>query len=224
MKRIRLILADDHTMVREGLQLLLDSQPDMQVVALAGDGSEILTKVRGVQPDCVVMDLAMPNLNGLEATEKLKAEHPQVKIIALTFLEDANYFRQLVNSGVDGYVLKRSVGTELIHAIQSVAQGQVYFDAALAFKALRNSNGFAANKGHAASAELSEQEKKVLTLLAWGHGQKEIAARLELSVKTVDTYKGRILKKLGLSSRSEMVQYALRRGWLHEEGLGSGHE
>ena len=218
MKRIRLVLADDHTMVRDGLQLLIDNQPNMEVVAVADDGVEVLTKVKDLQADSVVIDPSMPKLNGLEAAEKLKFEFPQVKIIALTFLDDANYFRQLINLGVEGYVLKRSAGKELINAIQFVAQGQVYFDAALALKALKNPHTFNAKKTGAAG-ELSEQEKMVLTLLAWGHTQKEIAGRMELSVKTVDTYKVRVLKKLHLSSRSEMVHYALRRGWLHEERL-----
>jgi len=219
MKRIRLVLADDHTMVRDGLQLLIDNQPNMEVVAVADDGVEVLTKVKDLQADSVVIDPSMPKLNGLEAAEKLKAEFPQVKIIALTFLEDPNYFRQLINIGVEGYVLKRSAGKELINAIQFVAQGQVYFDTALALKALKNPHAFNANKPYGVPGELSEQEKKVLTLLAWGHTQKEIAGRLKLSVKTVDTYKVRVLKKLSLSSRSEMVRYALRRGWLHEERL-----
>ena len=177
MKKLRILLADDHKMVRDGLRLLLDAQPDLRVVGEAANGREVLQKARELNPDVVVMDLSMPELNGLQAAERLKAELPGVKVVAMTANEDESYLRQLCKVGAVGYVLKRSAG----------------------------------------AVELSEREKEVLVMLASGYSNKEIAAQLALSVKTVETYKVRIGEKLGLHSRTQMVQYTLRRGWLNED-------
>lgn len=216
MKKLRILLADDHKMLRDGLRLLIDSQPDMQVIGEAANGREALQKARDLKPDLVVMDLSMPELNGLQATQLLKAEWPELKVVALTAHEDEGYLSQLCQAGAAGYVLKRSAGEELIQALHAVAKGGVHFEAALASKALaRQMSGAAAHRG-AHAAELSDREKEVLILLAWGYSNKEIAAELGLSVKTVETYKMRIGEKLGLRSRTEMVQYALRQGWLND--------
>jgi DNA-binding NarL/FixJ family response regulator len=216
MEKLRILLADDHKIVREGLRLLINSQPDMQVVGEAADGLEALKQARDLQPDVVVMDLSMPLLNGLQATERLKAEHPGIKVVALTAHEDEGYLRQLCKVGAAGYVLKRSAGDELVKAIGAVAKDGVYFEAALAGKALARQMTGAPVKNEARAAELSEREKKVLNMLAWGYSNKEIASQLSLSVKTIETYKRRIGEKLGLRSRTEMVLYALRQGWLNE--------
>jgi DNA-binding NarL/FixJ family response regulator len=216
MKRIRVLLADDHKVVRDGLHLLIDGQRDMRVVGEAGDGKEALQKARELEPDVVVMDLSMPELNGLQVTERLKAERSQVKILALTVHEDASYLLQLCKAGAVGYVLKRSAGEDLIHAIRSVASGGLHFDPALASKALAGRVGDAPGKAGPPTGDLSEREKEVLILLAWGYSNKEIAGDLRLSIKTVETYRVRIGEKLGLRSRTEMVQYALRQGWLSE--------
>ena len=215
MKKLRILLADDHKMVRDGLRLLIDSQPDMRVVGEAANGREVLQKARELNPDVVVMDLSMPELNGLQATERVKAESPEIKVVAMTANEDESYLRQLAKVGATGYVLKRSAGDELVRAIGVVAEGGVYFEAALAGKALARQ--MAGGKSDTGSAELSEREKEVLVMLAWGYSNKEIAAQLTLSVKTVETYKVRIGEKLGLRSRTQMVQHALRQGWLNEE-------
>ena len=216
MKKLRVLLADDHKIVREGLRLLINSQPDMQVVGEAANGNEVLVKARDLKPDVVVMDLSMPELNGLQATERLKAEHPGIKVVALTAHEDESYLRQLCKVGAAGYVLKRSAGDELVKAIGTVAKGGVHFEASLASKALASQMTGSPMKGESHSIELSEREKEVLIMLAWGYSNKEIAGQLKLSVKTVETYKLRIGEKLGLRSRTEMVQYALRLGWLNE--------
>jgi DNA-binding NarL/FixJ family response regulator len=214
MKKLQILLADDHKMVREGLRLLIDSQPDMRVVGEAANGREVLLQARELKPDVVVMDLSMPELNGLQATERLKAESPGIKVVAITANEDESYLRQLCKVGAAGYVLKRSAGDELVKAIGLVSKGGVYFEAALASKALaRQMTG---GKKETGMAELSEREKEVLVMLAWGYSNKEIAGQLNLSVKTVETYKVRIGEKLGLRSRTEMVQHALRQGWLNE--------
>jgi DNA-binding NarL/FixJ family response regulator len=216
MKKVRVLLADDHKVVRDGLRLLVESQRDMQVIGEASNGKEALRRARELKPDVVVMDLSMPELNGLQATERLRAEQPEVKVVALTVHEDASYLVQLCKAGASGYVLKRSAGDDLIRAIRTVAGGAVHFDPTVAAEALRGKAGEPAAKGGLASADLSDREKEVLTLLAWGHSNKEIAARLGLSVKTVETYRVRIADKLGLRSRTQMVEYALRQGWLTE--------
>lgn len=214
MKKLRILLADDHKMVREGLRLLIDSQPDMRVVGEAANGREVVQLARELKPDVVVMDLSMPELNGLQATERLKAESPEIKVVGLTANEDESYLRQLCKAGAVGYVLKRSAGDELVKAIGTVAGGGVYFEATLASKALAKQ--MSGGKGDTGAVELSEREQEVLVMLAWGYSNKEIAAKLNLSVKTVETYKVRIGEKLGFRSRTEMVQYALRQGWLNE--------
>jgi DNA-binding NarL/FixJ family response regulator len=218
MKTLQVLLADDHKMVREGLRLLIDSQPDMHVVGEAANGREVLVQARELKPDVIVMDLSMPELNGLQATERLRSEAPEIKVVAITANEDESYLRQLAKVGAAGYVLKRSAGDELVKAITTVAAGGVYFEATLASKALARQMGAPPTKtrGKAQTADLSDREKEVLVLLAWGYSNKEIAAQLTLSVKTVETYKVRTGEKLGLRSRTEMVQYALRQGWLNE--------
>ena len=162
------------------------------------------------------MDLSMPVMNGLQATARLKEECPEIRVVALTVHEDESYLRQLCKAGAAGYVLKRSAGDELIQAIRTVAKGGLYFDPTLANRALAGQHASATADGEPRTAELSEREKDVLIQLAWGYSNKEIAAKLRISVKTVETYKVRIGEKLGLRSRSEMVRYAMRQGWMSE--------
>jgi len=216
MKKLSILLADDHKVVRDGLRLLIDGQRDMRVVGEAGNGKEALRQARDLKPDVVVMDLSMPEPNGLQATERLKADRPDIKVVVLTVHEDPNYLVQLCKAGAVGYVLKRSAGDDLIHAIRTVAGGGLHFDPTLASKALTGRPGDVPNKEGPRSSDLSEREKEVLILLAWGYSNKEIAGKLGLSTKTVETYRVRINEKLGLRSRTEIVQYALRQGWLNE--------
>ena len=216
MKKLRVLLADDHKVVRDGLRLLVDGQRDMQVVGEAGNGREALRQALDLKPDVVVMDLSMPELNGLQATERLKAERPEIKVVALTVHEDPSYLVQLCKAGAVGYVLKRSAGDDLIQAIRTVAGGGLRLDPTLASKALTGRLGDMPNKDELHTSDLSEREKEVLILLAWGHSNKEIAGNLGLSTKTVETYRVRICEKLGLRSRTEIVRYALRQGWLDE--------
>jgi DNA-binding NarL/FixJ family response regulator len=216
MKKLRIVVADDHQVVRDGLRLLIDAQSDMRVVGEAGNGKEVLVQARDLKPDVVVMDLSMPELNGLQATERLSAEQPKTRVVALTVHEDPSYLMQLCKAGASGYVLKRSAGDDLIQAIRTVAGGGVHFDPVLAGKALLGRVGEAPGKAGSHPAELSEREREVLILVAWGYSNKEIAGELGLSTKTVETYRGRIGEKLHLRSRTEIVQYALRQGWLSE--------
>lgn len=218
MKKIRVLLADDHKVLRDGLKLLINNHSEMEVVGEAANGKEVLQQVAQLKPDVIVMDLSMPQLNGLQTTEKLKAEYTNIRVVALTVHEDESYFRQLCRAGAAGYVLKRSAGEELIQAIQTVVGGGFYFDSNLASKTLAaqfSDPGSNRDENHA--PDLSPREKEVLAQLAWGFSNKEIADKLTLSVKTVETYKVRIFEKLKLRSRTEIVQYALRQGWLRED-------
>jgi DNA-binding NarL/FixJ family response regulator len=215
MSKLRVFLADDHAVVREGLKTLVNAQPDMEVTGEASDGQTACVGVRELLPDVVVMDVSMPVQNGAQATEELRTSCPKVKVLALTVHEDKGYLRQLLEAGAAGYVLKRAAAVELIHAIRTVARGGIYLDPALAGAVVGGFVRKPSSKG-AAAGELSEREVEVVRLIAAGHSNKEIAVRLDLSVKTVETYKSRSLDKLGLSSRADLVRYALRRGWLQE--------
>ena len=214
MADVRVYLADDHAVVREGLRALITAQPDMTVVGEAGDGRTACEQVPGLRPDVVVMDVSMPGLTGSQATERLRAECPAVKVLALTVHEDKGYLRQLLTAGAAGYVLKRAAAEELVRAIRVVAAGGVYLDPSLAGKVVggfvRRPDGGGAPDG----GELSDRETEVVRLTAAGYGAKEIAAQLGLSVKTVETYKARALAKLGIEGRAAVVRYAAQRGWL----------
>ena len=222
MKKLRILLADDHKMLREGLRVLINSQPGMQVVGEAASGKDAIQKVGELNPDVVVMDLSMPELNGLQATEILKAKHPAVKVVVLTAHEDESYLTQLCKAGAAGYVLKRSPGEELLQAIRIVASGEVYFEPKLAAKALAQQMSGPSAHRETTNANLSEREKEVLSLIAWGYSNKEVADHLSLSVKTVETYRVRIAEKLGLRSRTQLVKYALRQGWLNDTDAPGG--
>ena len=216
MNKLRVLLADDHKIVRDGLRLLIDAQRDMRVIGEAGNGKDALQQAHDLKPDVVVMDLSMPKLNGLQATERLKAELPTVKVVALTVHEDPSYLLQLCKAGAVGYVLKRSAGDDLIRALRAVARGGLHFDPTLANKALVGRTGDSPGKAGLHPGGLSEREREVLILLAWGYSNKEVAGKLSLSTKTVETYRVRITEKLGFRSRTQMVQHALRQGWLNE--------
>jgi len=213
-EKLRILLADDHQMLRDGLRLLIDAQPNMRVVGEAANGCEALLKARELSPDLVVMDLSMPQMNGLEATQQLRAELPQIRILALTAHEDESYLAQLCKAGAVGYVLKRSAGEELLQAINTVADGGLHFERTLAGKALARHVAGPTASPNAGPEVLSDREREVLLRVAWGFSNKEIASELRLSVKTIETYKVRISEKLSLRSRAEMVQFALRQGLL----------
>jgi DNA-binding NarL/FixJ family response regulator len=217
MAKLRVFLADDHAVVREGLKALVNSDPEMEVSGEAGDGQSACRQIQELQPDVAVMDVSMPEMSGAQATEQLKRDCPSVKVLALTVHEDKGYLRQLLEAGAAGYVLKRAAAEELIHAIRTVAAGGVYLDPALAGKVVSGFVHHPAGRAAAGTGELSEREEEVVKLIAEGHSNKEVAKRLDVSIKTVETYKARSLEKLGLHSRAELVRFALRRGWLKDE-------
>ena len=214
----RILLAEDHNTVREGIKMLVNAQPDMEVIGEAADGRAAIAKTRELFPDLLVMDISMPELNGLKATEKLRQEFPELKILTLTRHTDDGYLQQLIKAGVNGYVLKQSAPTELINAIRTVTSGKSYVDSELTHKVLGGYAGRTAGplRGEG-SGHISDRESEVLRLIAWGYSNKEIAARLELSVKTVEAHKSNAMRKLNMRSRIEIVRYAILQGWLEEE-------
>jgi len=217
VNKLRVLLADDHMIVREGLKTLINGQPDMQVVGEAVNGREALKCAIELSPDLVVMDISMPEMNGVEATERLRKECPQIKIIALTIYEDISYLRQLLKAGASGYVIKRAVVEELVHAVRICAAGGSYIEPTLAGQVVSTYINRGSGLGGPSQGELSDRETQVLRLVAFGYSNKEIGAKLGISVKTVETYKVRLMGKLNLRSRVEMVRYALRQGLLRDE-------
>ena len=211
---LRVYVADDHALVREGIKMLITAQPDMEVIGECGDGETAVRDARNLRPDVVVMDVSMPILNGAQATERLRACCSEVRVLALSAYSDEEHIRQLLASGASGYVLKRAIAEELTGAIRTVARGGVHLDPAIAGAVV---GGYVAPQGGGAEAALSPREHDVMILVAWGHTNKEIAEKLHLSVKTVEGHKTRGMEKLGAQSRSDVVRYALKRGWLREE-------
>ncbi len=217
MNRLRVLLADDHMVVREGLKTLINAQPDMQVVGEAENGIEALKCAVELSPDVVVMDISMPEMNGVEATERLRKECPQIKVIALTIYEDLGYLRQLLKAGASGHVIKRAVVEELVQAVRTCASGGSYIEPSLAGQVVSSYIRRGSGLVGPSLGELSDRETQVLRLVAFGYSNKEIGAKLSISVKTVETYKVRLMGKLNLRSRVEMVRYALRQGLLRDE-------
>ena len=216
MSKLRIILADDHKIMREGLRMLVNSQADMEVVGEADNGRIAITLTNELQPDVVVMDVSMPELNGLKATEKLKELFPSIKILTLTRHMDEGYLKQLLKAGASGYVLKQSASEELVRAIHAVVNGQTYLDPAMMEQFVGNVIGRRAARGSPAKGDLSPREEEVLRLIAWGHLSKEVAARLQISIKTVEAHKTNGMQKLGMKSRIDLVHYALLQGWLKD--------
>ncbi len=216
--RVRVLLAEDHEMVREGIKALVNAQPDMEVVGEAGDGRRAVALAVELKPDIVLMDVSMPGLNGLKATDEPKRCCPDVKVLTLTRHDDAGYLQQLLRAGASGYVLKQSPAAELLHAIRAVAADGQYLDPAITEKVTTAYASRGTRLRGEASKELSERETEVLRLIAWGHSNKEIAARLDLSVKTVEAHKANAMRKLDMTSRIDIVRYAMLQGWLQGEG------
>ena len=213
MPKLRVFLADDHAIVREGLKALINGQAGMEVVGEAADGRTACARAKEIRPDIVVMDVSMPELNGVQATRELRAQCPDVKVLALTVHEERSYLRDLMEAGASGYVLKRSAAEDLVHAVQVVARGDVYLDPSVTAVVL-GKLARARPQSDDSSLDLSDRESEVLQLIAQGHSNRDIAGRLKISVKTVETYKARSMEKLGLTSRADIVRFALQKGWL----------
>jgi two-component system response regulator NreC len=216
MDKLRIILAEDHETVRQGLKLIVNSQTDMEVIGEANNGSAAIKLARELAPDIVVMDISMPELNGLKATKKLKQVCPQVKVLTLTRHTDDAYLQQLIQAGASGYVLKQSAPTELIRAIHAVSEGKSYLDPALTNKVMGGYASRAASRRGEKKNELTDREAEVLRLIAWGYSNKEIAARMDISVKTVEAHKANAMQKMDMRSRIDIVRYAILQGWLQD--------
>ena len=213
---LRIVLADDHAVVREGLKALVNAQPDMCVVGEAEDGEMAWRAACELVPDVLVLDLSMPLLGGAEATARIRRDCPTVKVLALTVHEERLSLPELLRAGASGYVLKRAAAAELVRAVRAVAGGGTYVDPSVANMVVAgylDAEQTAAEVGQPDDS-LSDREREVLVRIARGFSNKEIAAELGLSVKTVETYKGRVADKLALRTRVDIVRYAARQGWL----------
>jgi two-component system, NarL family, response regulator NreC len=208
---IRIVIVDDHAVVRSGLKLLLDGQEDMEVVGEAGDARTAVFEARAQKPDVILMDVVMPTGSGIDATPAVLKEAPDAKVLILSMQDDPAYVREAFAAGASGYVLKEAADAELVAAVREVAAGQRYVHPALGARLV------AAEADERARAEedpLSEREHEILRLLALGHTNQEIASQLYLSVRTVETHRAHIMQKLRISTRAELVRYALERGVL----------
>ncbi len=207
-KKIRILLADDHTVVRQGFRHILAAQPDMEIVAEAGDGREAVEIAEKLGPDVVVMDVAMPNLNGIEATRRLARSSPRTRVLALSMHKDSVYVREILRSGARGYLLKDSFDRDLLNAVRAVARGEGYLSPAISEAVLSDYRKHVTDPLDL----LSGREREILQMIAEGKTNKEIASVLKLSVYTVDAHRGRIMEKLNLHSTGELVRFAMRHG------------
>jgi two-component system response regulator NreC len=214
-KRIRILLADDHAVLRAGLRALLAAQGDLEVVGEASDGSEAIGLAQTLRPDVVVMDIGMPGVSGIDATARIKRDLPATKVLILSMHDDRGYLRQVLRAGASGYVLKRAADTELLAAIRAAARGEVFLDPALA-KALVD-EVMEPKRVLPELPSLSEREREVLRLIAHGFTNQQVADRLCIGVKSVETYKARLTEKLGLKGRAELVRYAIQHGLLKND-------
>jgi two-component system response regulator NreC len=207
-RKTRILLADDHSVVRSGFRLLLSAQPDLEVVGEACNGREAVQQAAELRPDVIVMDVTMPELNGIEATRRVAIEVPRARVLALSMHKDAVYVREILRAGARGYLLKDSGEADLISAVRSVARGEAYLSPGIADAVLSDYRKHVTDPIDL----LSSREREVLQMIAEGKTNKEIANALKLSVYTVEAHRGRIMEKLNLHSAGELVRFALRNG------------
>jgi len=207
-KKTRILLADDHAVVRQGFRMILGAQADMEIVGEAGNGREAVSMTEQLKPDVVVMDVAMPELNGIEATRRIAESQPHTKVLALSMHKDSVYVREILRAGARGYLLKDSIDVDLLAAVRAVAKGEGYLSPAVSDTVLSDYRKHVTDPLDL----LSSREREVLQLIAEGKTNKDIATLLNLSVYTVDAHRGRIMEKLNLHSTSELVRFAVRKG------------
>ncbi|HEY8686434.1 MAG TPA: response regulator transcription factor [Chloroflexota bacterium] len=217
MMDTKVLLADDHAILREGIRMVLDAQPGITVVGEAEDGRQALEMVESLQPDVVVMDIAMPNMNGAEATRQIKRRFPRTRVVILTMHENQQYLMQIVNAGATACVLKRSAGTELVTAVKAAARGESYFSPTMASMMLDVYRKRLVEEGSDELALLTEREREVLQLVAEGKTSQEIADQLFVSIKTVQTHRMHIMEKLDAHDRTDLVRHAIRLGIIPPE-------
>jgi two-component system response regulator NreC len=216
--KLKILVAEDHGTVRDGIKMIVNSQEDMEVVGEACDGREAVELARKLQPDIVLMDVSMPRLNGLKAAAQLKRIAPDIKILTLTRHTDDAYLQELLRAGVSGYALKQSLSDELIRAIRIIAAGGNYLDPSITGKVF---NAFDARqnklRGETGGQSLTKRESEILRHIALGYSNQEIADKSDISVKTVEAHKSNAMKKLSISSRREIISYAILQGWMQED-------
>jgi DNA-binding NarL/FixJ family response regulator len=215
--RIRLLLADDHRLFRDGLRTLLERQADLEVVGVAADGQSVLTQVGACRPYVVLMDVSMPGLNGLETTRRLRADHPDVAVLVLSMHADHGFVVEALRAGALGYVPKDTDIGELSEAIRTVRRRQIYLSPSLAGRIVRDYLALTDNRPDSAFSVLSTREREVLQMLAEGRSAKDIAGTLRVSIKTVETHRKNIMDKLDIHSVAELTKYAIREGLTHLE-------
>ena len=211
--KTRVLIVDDHAVVRKGLRLVLEAEDDLEPVGEAGNGREAIFQARALKPDVILLDVVMPERDGLDALPQLVHEHPDVKVLVLSMQDDPQYVRQAFAAGASGYVLKEAADTEVVNAVREVAAGGRYVHPELGARLIA-ADAEAARR--AAADPLSDREHEVLRLLALGHTNQEIAKKLYISVRTTETHRAHIMQKLGLQSRAELVQYALANGLIEQ--------
>ncbi len=213
MSKIRVLLCDDHTILREGIRLLLNSQLDMEVVGEAADGHDAVEQAHALKPDVVLMDIAMPSLNGLEATKRIRRDDPNARVLVLTMYESDEYVAQMLEAGAAGYVLKKVAGSELVYAIRAVHQGQAFLYPSITKRLVEDYlRRVEMGQERDSFSNLTDREREVLQLIAEGHTNKEIADLLSLSVRTVQNHRAHIMEKLGMHDRGELIKYAIQKG------------
>jgi two-component system, NarL family, response regulator NreC len=205
---IKILLADDHTILRQGLKLILSSQPDLEVIGEASNGNEAVELANKLRPDIVLLDVAMPELNGIEATRRMMEANSRLRILVLSMHKEAVYVREILKAGARGYILKDVIDTELLNAVRSVARGDGYISPAVSGALL---NDYRQNINDPVDL-LTKREREVLQLIAEGKTNKEVATKLNLSVYTVDSHRGKIMEKLNLHSTGELVRFAIKHG------------
>lgn len=217
MAKLRILLADDHAVVRDGLKMLINSQEDMEVDGEASNGEEAFDMILRRRPDVAIIDISMPIINGIELVARLGGVKGETKLLALTANEDRNYMNQLLKLGAAGYLLKRSAADELIKAIRTIVTGGRYLDPLVIDGLVGEIMTPRPIPAEDPKDQLSDREQEVVRLIAQGYANKEIAIQLGISTKTVETYKARSMLKLGLSSRADIVRYAISKGWMRDE-------
>jgi len=211
---IRVLIVDDHAVVRAGLRLLIDAEQDMETVGEAGNVRDAIFELRSASPDLVLMDIVMPGESGLEGVPKLLHERAEVRVLVLSMHDDPHYVREAFAAGASGYILKEAADAEVVQAIRDVAAGGRYVHPELGARLIAADSD---QQRRADADPLSEREREILTLLAHGHTNQEIAQKLFISVRTAETHRAHVMQKLRLGSRAELVSYALANGLLHDE-------
>ncbi|MNK97593.1 Oxygen regulatory protein NreC [compost metagenome] len=214
MRNIRVLICDDHPLLRSGLRLVLEAEPALEVVGEAGDGVEVLSQVAALEPDLVLMDISLPKINGLKATASIFKQFPEVKVLLLSMHESKEYVTEALKAGASGYVPKKAVDSELITAIHRIHEGHLFIHPSLHYDEADEATAIAIHKARRTKAVLSPREQDLLKLVAEGYSNAEIAQRLQIHLHTVENHRANMMRKLGFQRRADIVRYAIASGLL----------